>query len=263
VRGRGLDAFFVAFALVPLCYSAPVRAQVAASATLTSDYQFQGVSLSDGKPALGVNLSYDHYSGAYVGASLVGQDTAAAGVEMLGEIEYLGYAGELKNGPGWDVGYSNFNYSEYYSYHFRAICATCISIFNGKYIADTNQLYTGILQQHVSFYIYYSPNYFGEGVSTVYADLSGAWRPTSWLRLFGHVGVLSPFGGSATPASHFEYQPWLTDHREQYDLRAGVAVAIRHAEVQLAWTTRRPDDDYLAQYQQRRDALVASLSWFF
>ena len=52
--------------LLPLVAS-PAAAQVGVSASLLTDYLYRGVSLSDGRPAASLTLSYDHPSGAYGG----------------------------------------------------------------------------------------------------------------------------------------------------------------------------------------------------
>lgn len=61
---------FIVFALLALQAWAPnTRAsELSASATLTSEYIYRGLAMSDGKPALQLGLDYAHDSGLFVGA---------------------------------------------------------------------------------------------------------------------------------------------------------------------------------------------------
>ena len=87
--------------------AARAAAQVAVSAQLESDDRFRGVSLSAGEPALSVTVAYDHSTGLYGGLTGVLAATRHSGVQPLGYVAYLGYAGRLGGDASWDVGVSN------------------------------------------------------------------------------------------------------------------------------------------------------------
>jgi len=214
------------------------NAQVSASASLTSDYQYRGVSLSDGRAALSLDIAYDHVSGLYAGGSAIAEDTATAGVEMLGHVEYAGYSRRVNSADTWDVGITNQNISKYY---------------DKRYVLNYAQVYTGLNTAHFSYYIYYSPNYFGTSYHTVYADVSGALRLTRRWRVFGHAGVLAAFGGSGR----------LPGAYQQYDFRAGVAAQLGRGEVRLMWTTVSPGTDYLAGHPQSHPTVTLGATAFF
>ncbi len=225
-------------AVLALGFAGGANAQVSASASLTSDYQYRGVSLSDSKPALSLDIAYDHVSGLYAGGSAIAEDTATAGVEMLGHVEYAGYSRRVNSADTWDIGVTNQNISKYY---------------DQRYVLNYPQVYTGLITEHFSYYVYYSPNYFGTGYRTVYADVSAGFRPARRWRLFGHVGVLAAF--SASGRSQSAYQ--------QYDFRAGVAAQLGRGEVRLMWTTVRPGTVYLAGQLQSHPALTLGATAFF
>ena len=185
-----------------------------------------------------MNLSYDQATGAYVGGSAIGGETAHAGLQILGHIEYLGYARRTNAGTTWDLGVINTNITEYYDRH---------------YIVNNSEIYAGLMAGHFRYYVYYSPHYFSKGVDTVYVDFSGTFRPARRWRLFGHIGVLTPLDG---PGGRNSF-------RETYDFRAGIAAAFKGGELQLAWTTRRPDLNYPAAPAQKRDALVLGATYVF
>jgi uncharacterized protein (TIGR02001 family) len=218
--------------------AAPAAAQLGASLSLASDYRLRGLSLSNRKPALSVNLSYDTASGVYFGASAIGADTAHSGLQLIGHQEYVGYAGRTGSGPDWDVGVSNASYTEY---------------FRRRYALNYTEVYAGLTSSNLSAHVYYSPDYLGEGVATLYVGVDGAIHPAPRWRLFGHLGVLSPLdarGGASI-------------RRPQFDLRVGAATTFRRCEFQLAWTHAGPDADYPAEHAQVRDALVLSATYNF
>jgi uncharacterized protein (TIGR02001 family) len=225
-------------AVAMLSLAAPALAQVSASATATSDYQYRGVSLSNGMPALSVNVAYDDASGLYFGASATGEATAHSGAQMLGYVEYLGFAGRANPNLTWDVGVINQSVNGY-DY--------------GPYKVRDTEIFGGLHASRASYYIYFSPNYFGDGVSTLYLEADPALQLARRWRLFGHAGVLTPLGGRGGPDSR----------REQWDFRAGVAVEFKAGEVQLAWSARLPGADYLAGHLQNHDVVVVAATCFF
>jgi uncharacterized protein (TIGR02001 family) len=213
------------------------NAQVSGSASLLSDYQYRGLSLSDGRPALSLSLSYDTAMGAYVGGSAIAE-TGHGGVRMLGHVEYLGYARRTASDLTWDIGVTNQHVTKYYDQNYEL---------------NYTQIYAGLKYRSLSYYIYYSPDYFAEHYSTVYVDVSGGFRPARRIRVFGHVGALAAFGANPGPAS-----PAV-----QVDLRAGVAAEFRHGELELSWGTALGRLNYLAGVPQRRAAPVLTALVFF
>ncbi len=76
--------------------------EVSANVSLTSDYRFRGVSLTDKDFALQGGLDYSHESGFYVGTWA----SSLASSNASGELEvdlYGGYAGEI-DGISFDIG---------------------------------------------------------------------------------------------------------------------------------------------------------------
>jgi uncharacterized protein (TIGR02001 family) len=237
-RSHGLGVFV---AILTLCLAAPARAQITAGASLESDYRFRGISLSGERPVLTLSLGYDHASGLYVGGSAVLEDTPHDGVQLLGQAAYLGYATPKGLGPSWDVGVSHQTFTQYPRAEYAG----------AQYTLRYTEAYVGVITDHISAHLYYSPSYLRPGASTVYADLSGAVRPAQQWRLFGHVGALTPlnqFGGQAP-------------RRERYDLRVGVARQFAGGELHLAWTTTSPGPP--VQLSQNGSALVLGAAYFF
>jgi uncharacterized protein (TIGR02001 family) len=200
----------------PLAVAIPARSQLAASASLTNNYLYRGVSLSDGQPALDVALLYDNKSGFYLGGSLIGEVTRHSGAQPLGHQEYLGYAFRLPSRTSLDLGVNNLFYRSYvYPYGNE----------------DATEVYAGWVASRLNVYIHYSPNYFQPRTRALYSEINGAVPlPRPW-RLFAHGGVLAPFGEGS-------------DGKAQYDANAGIGASFRHGEAQLEWSTERAQPYY-------------------
>ena len=202
--------------LAPLGVAPHARAQVAVSATATTNYLYRGISLSNGQPAVDLAFLYDDKSGLYAGGSVIGETTRGYGAEVLGHEEYAGYAVRLPGGSSVDLGVNNLFYRNY-GYPPSS--------------EDATEVYAGWVTGLLNYYVRYSPNYFRPGARALYGEINGAIRLPRPLRLFGHVGALTPLGGGY-------------DNKERYDVRAGIAAAFKRGEVQLAWTIARPPPVY-------------------
>jgi uncharacterized protein (TIGR02001 family) len=223
-----LTALRVGMALAGL--AAPARGQINGSLGLQSDYRFRGISLSRGRPAVSASLAYDHPSGFYAGAQVIGEDQG--GPALLGHIEYLGFATPKTAGPAFDIGVNNESLSQF---------------ADRRYPLNYAEVYAGVIGDHLSAHLYYSPNYFRPGLNTGYATIDGVIRPADQWRLFGHLGTTFPIGGHG--------------RRQRYDLRAGVARQFRSFEVQAAVTATSPAPP--ASTPQSPAALVIAASYFF
>jgi hypothetical protein len=115
------------------------------------------------------------------------------------------------------------------------------------------EVYAGVAGRNLSAHIYYSPNYLGEHVGTIYANVDGAMSLSPDWRVFGHAGVLAPV--ERTRGSE------LKD--PQYDVSVGVARRIGPMEVQLSGVSVGPNADYPANHPQSRNALVVSAAYYF
>jgi uncharacterized protein (TIGR02001 family) len=237
VGGRRLAAEAV-FAALALGLAAPAYAEVGASLSLLSDYRFRGSSLSGDRPVLDVAASYDHASGAYLGASVVGVATAHSGLRILGFQEYAGYARRLNTGLTADVGLTHSNYSEYYVGHSET---------------DYGQIYAGLITRHFSTHLYYSPRYFGYPLQTLYGEVEGVIQPARDWRLTGRLGMLTALNGSRRPGLQ----------RTLYDWRIGLATQFKGLNLQLAVTGVGPDTDRDGADRHSREALVFGVTKAF
>ena len=197
----------------------PASAQIAASLSVSSDDKFRSRSLSDGRPIGTFDFSYDDASGFYAGGSATGVDTLHSGAKLLGFQEYIGYAQRTDSGPALDAGLTNARYTHY---------------FSGNYGANYTELYVGIITNHLSTHIRYSPDYFKHSVSTLYADADAVVKPYKNWQMNGHVGALTQISGPRAPGTS----------RAHYDWRLGVATEVGAFDLRLAWTGAVPGGDY-------------------
>jgi uncharacterized protein (TIGR02001 family) len=216
----------------------PAHAQLGASLSVQSDYRYRGVSFTDSRPAASLTLNYDHASGAYVGGTAIGAVTTDEGFQMTGFQAYGGYARRLAWGGSLDLGLAHTDVVEYYRVHDRV-----------RY----SELYVGLAGRSVSAHLYYSPDYLGGRVQTLYASLDGSWTPAPAWRVFGHAGVLAPV----------RREPGSNLRGAQFDVRAGAARQAGPVEVQLSLVTLGPDADYPAMHAQQRTTLVLGATYPF
>ncbi len=181
-------------------------AQVSGTASLLSDDRFRGVSLTQGHFAAQLDVACDHPSGLYAGAFASNVEfDPAIGQEAQG-IAYAGYARRLRSGWSLDAGaaYSDFSNDADYRYW---------------------ELHAGVASDTFSARLYFSPNYFGGSIHTVYAELNGSYRLTERFRAVGHAGLLQAFAGATDQSG---------GSHPHADFLAGVEYRMQPFSVQVA-----------------------------
>ncbi len=217
--------------LAACCPAAPAIAEVGASVSVLNDDFFRGRSLSQGRPIFTADLSYDDLSGFYVGGSVTGTAARDAGTKLLGFGGYAGYAHRTGSGITLDAGITNTRYTRWYS---------------GGKATDYTEFYAGIVTNHLSSHIRYSPDYLETGEASLYTDLDGVLRPADRWRLNGHIGLLVQASGPDLP-----HKP-----RTRFDWRIGVSREIGHLNLQLGWAGATPGKNYYADKPHNRSSLL-------
>lgn len=219
-------------------WPAAAHAQLGASLSIQSDDRYRGISFTDARPAATLTVNYDHPTGAYVGATAIGAVTAEEGFRVTGVQAYGGYARRLASGGSLDLGVAHTDVTEY---------------DRARYRLRYSELYVGLAGRNLSAHVYYSPDYLGGRVQTLYGSLDGSWAPAVAWRLFGHAGVLAPV----------QHRPGAGLSGLQYDLRAGAARQTGPVEVQLSLVTGGPDASYPAMHAQTRTTVVLGATYPF
>ncbi len=229
----------LAGAMLAACIIAqPAHAQVSASIDVESDYRLRGYSLSSGRPVATAQVGYDDDSGIYLNLSatgMLGRDDPL----FLGVQGNIGYAKRLSRRVSIDGGVLRSQY--------RAPDPTTRS-------HNYTDIYLGVIADPVSARVYYSPDYYRPGVSTLYGEVEGTVRPAKNWRLNAHLGSLVYL---RTPAVYFP------GREARYDWRLGVSRQFGNLDLHAALSGGGPGREYYSGGLHGKTALTAGASWSF
>jgi uncharacterized protein (TIGR02001 family) len=208
---------------------------VGLTASVFSDAQFRGYSLSEGRPAGFLDFAWDDSSGLYADVSASGVLRRGGHPAPLGLQLNGGYAQRLPSGTIIDLGLVHSNYAHY---------ATSNSA------ASYTEVYAGIARGGLSSRIFLSRHYFERGLCTAYGEVNGTISPAPKWSLDGHAGMLVPL---RTPADYGRYRP-------QLDWRIGVSRELGRFSLHAAWSDGAPGRDYFNGRHHSRSALIVGAS---
>ena len=209
---------------------------------MQTDYRIRGYSISDGQPSASLSVSYDDPSGVYLGGSAVA--TIRDGdPELLGIQANLGYAMRLSPTVSIDGGVSRTQY--FYGY------GTSRNF-------DYTEIYLGLALPIVAARLSYSPDYYRDGTSTLYAELDGGFEPAPDWFLSAHVGALT----------YLDTPPVFLP-RTRYDWRLGASRQLGRFAVHVDVSGRilgEPNGYFpyaLSRFTEDRTTVVLSLTRAF
>ncbi len=211
--------------------------QVAVSASVDSDDRLRGRSLSGGNPVATVSIGYDHPSGIYVDAAAV---TKIAGdrAGLMGFQGDIGLAQRLGDGLSLDIGVQRSQFNSRYA---------------GERAAHYTELFVGLTRRRVSARVYYAPDYFRPGISTLYTEVEAAIIRSEKWHLSAHAGRLF----------YLKLEPAYAGFRDQYDWRVSLARDVHGFELHAALSGGGPGTDFYAGGSRARSALVVGVSHVF
>jgi uncharacterized protein (TIGR02001 family) len=177
-----------------LAFAAAASAEVSITPTLTTDYDFRGITQTDGKPALQLGLTYTGETGVYLGIWGSNVDFEVTPTEAHAKTEvdvYAGYAGgDAKEGWGYDVG------AIYYSYPNQGT-------------ANYPEIYTGVSKGPLSAKLWYSWNFAGSGDTSYYADVNLNMPASEVFSVLFHMGYSGgEYWTSSKPGRLGKYMDW-------------------------------------------------------
>ncbi len=182
----------------------PAQAQASASIALASEYSVRGVSLSDGRPAPQMSLSYDAPQGWFAGAFAAPRLALGGRRDVTQLVAYGGFARRLPSGLSWEAGAGNASFLHAAEYNYREVWA-------------------GIASDRLSARLYLAPAYYGYGGRVAYAEVNGFYPLREHIKLIGHAGVLHGLRGP------------FANGPDRIDLRLGIGVDVAQCNLQLAW----------------------------
>jgi uncharacterized protein (TIGR02001 family) len=187
-----------------LLFSHCCFAQVSAEAEIASDAVFRGVSFSGGRPALSFDVSDDGLGGWFLG-SQISTVQFPAGPASAEIIAYSGVTIPIDTAYSVEFGLTGAKFSGSPSYTYY-------------------EMFVGLVAQDWTARVYLSPNYFNQGVRTLYGEINGFQETPLHFSLLEHVGMLVP--SSSDPDAG----------RRAADIRIGVGQDFGGVHVQFAWT---------------------------
>ncbi len=168
-----------------------------ATAWLTSNYVFRGITNSDNGPAIQAEIDYSYEPlGLY--AFVWASNIDLADVDTDVEIDYgLGFSGELTEQMGWDIG------AIYYHYPGAGD--------NPKFdyveaYSELNYAFNNIaLAPYLAMRFWYSPDFFGEDGAAAYLEGKIELTLPEDFILTGHAGYQGVSGDKFSGSAGYDY----------------------------------------------------------
>jgi len=231
---------FVAILPAVLLACGPARGDVGATLSLQTDARDRGMSYSGNRPSAQLGLAGDFDAGWYGGLS-------------LGEARFAEHRGPwLRAYGGRVMGLVPGLNGEFGLLAHR---------FDRIRRYDFVEAYAGLLGERWSLRVYASPDYYGIGQRSVYAEVNGRWplcAEASSPALVGHAGVLRGWGGGAALAYTEPSRPTRTDLRAGLSWPWGVS-----GEWQLLWTSASRGGPFTWTDASRRRAVSLNFTLGF
>ena len=174
--------------LIPVSICAQEGFSVSANIGLTNDYKYYGTTFSNEEWAVSGGLDIGHTSGFYLGSwvSSIDFNSDASDPAQVEWHIYAGYANELANGLGYDIGVRRYGYPDQNE-------DDGIGQYNNyEFLAGISYEFSGDLAPVLNGGIAISPDYFGDGGNSIY----GTFRLTislpaklSGYLSYGHLDV--------------------------------------------------------------------------
>lgn len=222
--------------LIATLLAGAVRADVGATLSLQTDARDRGMSYSANRPSAQLGLAWDGDAGWYAGGQLGHArfaDVQGATLQLYG-----GRVFPLVPGLDAEAGIAAHAYENVSSY-------------------DYQEIYAGLLGERWNARAWLSPDYYGIGQRSLYAEFNLRWPLAPGVAAVGHVGLLH---GRRSQSSVYAAARGAT----RVDLRLGASWQLGAAsELQLSWTAAGRGGPYTWTDATRRRALLLSLTTAF
>ena len=220
MRRTGEAGLRSAALLLALAAHACAQAQVSGSVALVSDYQYRGVSLSEGKSVPQLTLVYDDPAGWYVAGFASRMRLHYVPSADLQYVGYAGYSRRLASGLSWEGGVAAYAYPDWASGNYR-------------------EVFAGLTGERVSGKLSYSPNFLGLNSATLYAEINASYPLRANVSLFGHAGYQASLGGDASI--------------RRADGRVGLGLHVQAWQFQLAFSGAQQRDAASRTYRTKNE----------
>ena len=193
------NSLFAAFALCAL--PLPALAQVSSTVTLTSDYDFRGISQTARDPALQASLDWAGASGAYLGAWASNVDFGR-GTDASVELDLLGgYRGKFNDEATFDIG------AVYYSF------------WGDGDDVPFGEIYAGIGYKMLSAKLWYAPDFSNSGETATYLEANATFPLPNDFGLAIHAGYSDgDYWDAVNGGGYLDYSLGLTKSVGKFSL---------------------------------------------
>ncbi|RZL06525.1 MAG: hypothetical protein EOP40_17560 [Rubrivivax sp.] len=211
-------------------------ADVGGTVSLQTDARERGMSYSANRPSAQLGLAWDGDAGWYAGAQLAhARFSQHRGAAVL---LYGGRVIELTPGLDGEAGLVAHAYENVSSY-------------------DYQEVYVGLLGERWNLRAYLSPDYYGIGQRSLYAEFNLRWPLMKGVAAVGHVGLLHGWGGQVSPYAD-------SRNATRMDVRLGASWQLgAGSDLQLAWTAAGRGGPYTWMDATRRRTVVLGLTVAF
>jgi len=216
------------------------NAEVTATVTAASDYDFRGYSQTAKDPAIQASVDYAHDSGLYLGVWGSNVDFAP-GSDPSVEIDLIaGFSKSLDSGVGFDVG------GVYYTYHD-----------NPSPGVNYLELYAGASYNWLSGKLWYSPDYGGK---------STTGNTESWY-VQGDVEVPLPYELKLLAHVGYSFGDYWKNLADEYvDYSIGVGYSLGRFDLELKWVdgtdgVDTPGSDYFSSNSKVLFTVSTTFPW--
>jgi uncharacterized protein (TIGR02001 family) len=203
-----------------------VEAQVDGSVSIVSDYRFRGASLSNGHPEPQVQLGYDGKGGWYVGGFASGVNLKREKTSHTQLLAYAGFSQRQTSGISLEAG---------------AIKTIFLRAADYGYLEE----FAGFATDNIRGRLYFSSDYFGEHVRTLYAEFNYSHPIWRRLQFIGHIGYLHVFPNAEKFAAYQANRP---------DISLGVSAAFPECSIQLSWIAGKQNSDVSPFYKKSTES---------
>jgi uncharacterized protein (TIGR02001 family) len=205
-KGRLMRNLRILAAIGLLGAATAANAGVTSTWTLTSDYDFRGITQTAQDPAVQGSVDYASDSGWYLGAWGSNVDFGDADVDLEVDL-YTGFTGTSEGGLGYDVGLVYYAYPDESDFDYAEIYGSLSKDwFKGK--------------------VWYSPDFGGDTTAgdteAFYVEGNGTFPLPNDFSVLAHVGY--SFG---------DY--WKDSDSEYFDYSLGVGYTAGNFNLALKW----------------------------
>jgi uncharacterized protein (TIGR02001 family) len=182
-------------------------AQVSGSVSLVSNYVYRGASLSNDRPEPQASLAFDSDGGWFGGLFLSRVALPQSNSQVIG---YAGYAQQWLGDMSWEVGVSEAAYPQNSEQNY-------------------GEAFVGWSTERLNARVYYSPNYLGQSLRSVYGEINANTPLIADIHLMAHVGYLAVRAGDGDShdGNHRDIRLGLGTSRGDWNFQVAVTSLTR------------------------------------